>query len=107
MLDRVDTDDLGQERHRGLELSLTGEPSPTLRVVAGALFTTPEVLPRAAPGEAIGKLPITQPHGIAQVCFQYSPPRSAALTFDSALSYSGKSRRQRGQSAADSGVHQS
>lgn len=82
-------DNLGQERHRGFELSLAGELTPGLRVVAGLLLMTPEVLPKSTPGEIIGKLPIGQPHRIAQLCLDYHPASLPSFSFDSIFSDTG------------------
>lgn len=84
-----DFDNLGQERHRGFEFSLTGALTPTLRIVAGALLMTPEVLPKSAPGEVIGSLPIGQPRRIIQVCLDYRPKWMPSVSFDGVFSNTG------------------
>jgi iron complex outermembrane receptor protein len=73
---------LGQERHRGFEFSLTGQLTPGLRIVAGALLMSPEVQAKSVPGEIIGKLPIGQPRQMAQLSLDYSPLWLPSFSFD-------------------------
>jgi iron complex outermembrane recepter protein len=80
---------LGQERHRGFEFSLTGELTPRLRVVTGILLMSPEVVAKSTPGEVIGELPIGQPHRIAQVCLDYRSFWLPSFSFDSVFSNTG------------------
>ena len=74
--------DLGQEQHRGLELSLTGEILSNLHVVAGALFMSPEVLAKSTSQEVIGSAPIGQPHLTTQVAFDYTLAHIPSLSVD-------------------------
>ena len=87
--ERGEFNNLGQERHQGVEFSLISELTPALRVVAGLLLMTPEVLPKSAPGEVIGTLPIGQPRRIAQVCLDYRPAWLPSFSFDSVFSNTG------------------
>lgn len=80
---------LGKERHRGIEFSLTETLTHELRMVAGLLLMTPEVLPKTAPGEVFGKLPIGQTHRFGQISLNYSPTQLPGISFDGVLTYSG------------------
>jgi iron complex outermembrane recepter protein len=78
-------DSLGQERHRGAEFSLTGEPTPGLHLVGGVLLMTPEVLTTAATTQGIGSRPIGQPHWTGQLSVDYSIPWAPKLSIDGVL----------------------
>lgn len=82
-------DPLGQERHRGVELSLAGQVSAGLHVVAGVLVMSPEVLATQTTSEAIGTRPIGQAHQSAQVAVDYQMPWIRALSVDCALTTMG------------------
>jgi iron complex outermembrane receptor protein len=85
----VDFSNLGQERHRGLEVSVTADLVPELRLVAGALIMAPDVSATTTSEEIIGKLPIGQPRRLVQVCLDYSPTGLHALSFDAVYNYEG------------------
>ena len=73
---------LGSERHKGVELSLTGELLPGLKLVAGAYLMSPEVTAVAAPPGEVGKRPIGQPGGLYDVDLDYRLARWPRLSFD-------------------------
>jgi iron complex outermembrane recepter protein len=80
---------LGKERHRGAELSLSGELTPGLHLVAGVLIMTPEVLTTPTAQQAIGSRPIGQPHWTGQLSADYSIPSLPRLSFDGSVGASG------------------
>ena len=82
--------DLGIERHRGVEFSLTGTPCSSLHVIVGALQMSPEVLAKPTPNEIIGKAPIGQPHWLGQAGLDYQLPLLPALTVDGVFSSWGR-----------------
>lgn len=81
---------LGEERHRGAELSLTGEITPGLHLVAGALFLTPEVLARSTPQQVIGSRPVGQPNRLSQVSVDYVVAWLPKLSIDGSLTALGR-----------------
>lgn len=79
---------LGWERHRGGELSLAGELIAGLKVVAGAVIMSPEVV-GVSPEDPIGRIPIGQPRAFAQIGLDYRIPRLSGLTLDCSFSARG------------------
>lgn len=77
---------LGQERHRGLEFSLTAELHSSLHAVVGAVLMSPEVLANSMPNEVIGKVPVGQTHWIGQASLGYQFPQLSSLSVDGVLS---------------------
>jgi iron complex outermembrane receptor protein len=73
---------IGQERHRGLELSAAGEVLPGLSVVAGALFMSPTVIANAAQLVHTGDHPVGQTNRLAQLNLDYRPVGYPAVSFD-------------------------
>jgi iron complex outermembrane receptor protein len=51
---------LGRERHRGVEMSLTGQVAPGLRLVAGMVLMDPKVSGEEVDAGRIGKIPVAQ-----------------------------------------------
>lgn len=80
---------LGVERHRGLELSLTGELLPGLNVVAGYVRMKPEVVGEAVAAGLIGPEPVGQPHDTGRLNLDYRPASTAALSFDGGVTLYG------------------
>lgn len=77
--------DIGEERHRGIEFSLTGEIVPGLHIVAGAWLMSPEVIATSTPAQPIGIRPIGQPNRSGQLGVDYRLPLLPALSFDCVL----------------------
>jgi iron complex outermembrane receptor protein len=73
---------LGQERHRGVELSLAGEVISGLHVVAGVLAMSPEVLATHSLLESIGTQAVGQAHQSAQLALDYQIPDLHGLSVD-------------------------
>jgi iron complex outermembrane receptor protein len=79
---------LGEERHRGIEVSLKGQAAPGLNLVAGAMFLSPQVTATSAQ-EAIGRRAIGQPAWLAQLGLDYRLPQFPRLSLDSTLGAQG------------------
>lgn len=73
---------LGQERHRGVEFSLTGPLTSQLHIVSGVLFMSPEVIATSTPQQPIGARPIGQANRTEQFGLDYRVPGFTSLSFD-------------------------
>jgi iron complex outermembrane receptor protein len=73
---------LGTVRHRGVELSLAGQPVEGLSVVAGAVFLDAEVSGEAVDLGSIGRKPVGTTSRIVRVNFDYRLPFFDALSVD-------------------------
>jgi len=81
---------LGDVRHRGIEVSLAGNPTPNLNLVAGAVLMEPRVTGPAVDIGRVGRRPLGQPSTILRGNANYSLPFLAGLSVDAALSYDGR-----------------
>lgn len=81
---------LGDVRHRGVEVSLAGNPSPNLNLVAGAVLMDPRVTGSAVDLGRVGRRPLGQPATILRGNVNYSVPFLPGFSVDAALSYNGK-----------------
>jgi iron complex outermembrane receptor protein len=72
---------LGRQRYRGVEVSLTRQVSTGLSWVAGAMFLSPEVSAAAAQ-EPIGTRPVGQPAWITQLGVDYRFARYPRISLD-------------------------
>jgi iron complex outermembrane receptor protein len=79
---------LGQERHRGGEVSLAGEILPGLSVVAGTTLLSPSVTTQLA-AEPTGTKAVGQPSQVAQLSVDYRLPYVARLSLDLSLTAQG------------------
>jgi iron complex outermembrane recepter protein len=70
---------VGDQRRRGIELSLVGEPRPGLNLVAGAMLGNPGVESASA---SVGREAVGQPRRVLQLSAEYQLPQvpSVALT---------------------------
>lgn len=66
--------ELGDVRHRGVELSATGTLVPRLTVVAGAVLMKPRVTGEAVEQGRVGRRPLGQPSRILTLATQYEVP---------------------------------
>ena len=73
---------LGAERHRGVELSLSGQLFKGLNVVAGTILQQPRVTGEEVEAGRIGKVPIAQAKRITIVAFDYQVPGLEALSLN-------------------------
>ena len=64
---------LGQVRHRGIELSLTGQPLPGLTVVAGTVLLEARITGPAVAAGRIGAEPLGRYPRVARLNMQYGP----------------------------------
>jgi iron complex outermembrane recepter protein len=74
--------ELGTVRHRGVELSLAGQPIEGLSVVAGAVFLDAEVSGEAVDFGIIGPKPVGTTARIVRVNFDYRLPFFEPLSVD-------------------------
>jgi len=81
---------LGTVRHRGLEISLAGEPVKGLSVVAGAILMKPRVTGPGVDLGVIGKKPVGQAERSATVNFDYRLPWMPELSLDLGVQHLGK-----------------
>lgn len=81
---------LGTVRHRGIELSLAGQPMPGLNLVAGAVLMKPRVSGAAVDLGLTGEKPVAQPETLVRANLDYRPPRFQALSVDLAVAYLGE-----------------
>ena len=80
---------LGQETHRGVEISLAGQVNPDLHVVAGVVLMSPEVTATSTTEQIIGIRPIGQADRVEQLALDYHVRRFPALSLDGVLNVIG------------------
>ncbi len=81
--------ELGVERHRGIETSLSGEVLPGLNVVVGYVLQKPRVSGEAVRSGLIGPDPVGQLRRTGRVNLDYRPPWNTALSFEAGVIYTG------------------
>jgi iron complex outermembrane receptor protein len=81
---------LGDVRHRGVELSLSGAIRDRWNVVAGAVLMQPRVTGPAVDIGRVGERPIGQSDRILRANLEYRPPNWAALSLDVGVSNFGE-----------------
>jgi iron complex outermembrane receptor protein len=79
----------GTVRHRGIEVSLTGEPINGLNVVAGAVLMKPRVVGPAVDNDLIGSRPVAQAARTASVYFNYQLPWAPRLSLNLGVQHLG------------------
>tara|TARA_R110000868_G_scaffold216276_4_gene466387 strand:- start:2444 stop:4369 length:1926 start_codon:yes stop_codon:yes gene_type:complete len=65
--------DVGNVSHRGIELSLSGQPLPGLTVVAGAMLLRARIEGALSTAGVIGNIPIARPSRNIRLNVQYGP----------------------------------
>jgi len=80
---------LGDVRHRGLELSLAGQASAEVRVVAGAVLMQPEVRGEAVRLGRVGERPVGQAERVLKLNAVWTPKAWGGASFDAGLSHTG------------------
>ena len=80
---------LGTVQHRGVEISLAGEPVRGLNLIAGAVLMKPRVTGEAVDLGLIGEKPVAQPETQFRANFDYRPPGFQALSVDLGINYLG------------------
>lgn len=81
---------LGDVRHRGAELSLSGNPTDALSIVAGAVLMQPRVTGEAVELGRVGRKPLGQSATILRGNADYRIPFLPGLSVDLALSWYSK-----------------
>lgn len=81
---------LGDVRHRGLEMSLSGKPHPDWSVVAGAVLMEPRVTGEPVREGRIGRKPVGQTERLLRLNVEYRPPAMRALSVDLAVANYGE-----------------
>lgn len=81
---------LGDVRHRGAELSLSGAPTDTISLVAGAVLIKPRVTGAAVELGRVGERPLGQPTTVVRGNLEYRPPAWRGFSIDLAAAYTGR-----------------
>ena len=81
---------LGTVRHRGVEISLTGEPVKGLNVVAGAVLMQPRVTGEAVNLGLVGRKPVGQAEHTASLYLDYRLPPLPDLSLNLGIQHLGK-----------------
>lgn len=81
---------IGEVRHRGVELSLSGRPIDAFSLVAGAVLMRPRVSGEAVRLGRVGDRPIGQTERVLRADLEYRPPSLAGLSFDLSMSHYGE-----------------
>jgi iron complex outermembrane receptor protein len=82
--------DLGTVRHRGLEISLAGEPIKGLNLVAGAVLMKPRVSGPAVDLGLIGPRPVGQAETLITGYADYRPRFASAFSVNLGINHLGK-----------------
>ena len=77
--------ELGEERHRGLELSLAGELVDGLNVVVGTVLQKPRVCGEEVASGRIGKIPVAQTERLTIASADYRLPWLQGLSVDATV----------------------
>jgi iron complex outermembrane receptor protein len=91
----IDTTDnfyrvLGEVRHQGIELSLSGSPIKGLSVVSGAVLLRPRVTGAAVEDGRLGSKPIGRTGTVLDLRLDYRPPSFDRLSIDLGINYNGE-----------------
>lgn len=78
---------LGQEAHRGIEVSLKTSPARGLDVVVGGAISTPRVVASSEVAEPVGSRPVGIPDTHVQLNVNYTLPFAKAFTIDAYLDH--------------------
>lgn len=81
--------ELGEETHRGIEMSLSGLVADRLNLVAGVVLMDPIVEGEAVEAGLIGERPVGQTETTLRLNLDYRTPWVEGLSVDAALAYSG------------------
>jgi iron complex outermembrane recepter protein len=72
--------ELGEERHRGVEMSLAGELDKNLTIVSGAILTDAKVIGEAVTSGLIGPRPVGSTPRNLLLSLEWRPPQIRALS---------------------------
>ncbi|QYU71005.1 TonB-dependent receptor [Leptolyngbya sp. 15MV] len=81
---------LGEVRHKGAEISLSGKPVEGLNVVAGAVLLRPRVTGDAVEDGRLGSRPLGRTGTLLDLRLDYRFPRFDALSIDLGMNYTGR-----------------
>ncbi len=81
---------LGEVRHRGVELSLSGKVAANWTIVAGTVLMEPRVTGEAVDLGRVGNRPVGQSDRVLRTNVEYRPPVLPALSVDLALANFGE-----------------
>jgi len=81
--------EVGNERHKGIELSVIWKASKGLNVVAGALLMSPHVSIHAAESAQVGTAPIGQTGRVVQLSMDYHFAAHPGLSLDGTFTHLG------------------
>jgi iron complex outermembrane recepter protein len=76
-------------RHRGVELSLSGEPISDVSLVAGAVFLDPVVTGEAIDDGRRGRRPIGRTRTLVDASLDWTPTGQKAISLDLRVLYEG------------------
>ncbi len=78
---------VGSIKHRGIEISLTGQPIPGLTVVAGSVLLKARISGLSVDRGLIGKIPMGTPPKIFRLSLQYGPASWHGFSIDTQTDY--------------------
>ena len=78
---------LGQETHRGVELSLTTKPVKGLKIVIGGVFQRPRVTALPSIAEPVGAKPVNQPEARTRFNINWTLPFAKAVSLDAYVNH--------------------
>ncbi|MGQ0659359.1 TonB-dependent receptor domain-containing protein [Sphingosinicella sp.] len=73
---------LGEVRHQGIEASLTGQLTPRLNIVAGAVLLRPRVTGEGVDLGRVGRRPVGQPTRLLRFNADWRPPQLPGVSLD-------------------------
>ena len=79
--------DVGSIRHRGIEMSLTGQPLPGFTVVAGSVLLKARISGLSVDRGLIGNVPPGTPPSIFRLSLQYGPSAWRGFSVDTQTDY--------------------
>ncbi len=88
--------DVGSIRHRGIELSLSGQPVPGLTVVAGSVLLQPRISGLSVERGLIADTPPGTPPRIFRLSLQYGPSSWRGFSVDTLTEYTSSQFANRG-----------
>jgi iron complex outermembrane receptor protein len=80
----------GDVQHRGLELSVSGKPVPSLSLVAGAVLMDPRVKGDGVRLGVVGDRPVGQTDRVLRANLEYRPAIAPGWSFDLAAAHVGR-----------------
>ncbi|MDP3175261.1 MAG: TonB-dependent receptor [Phenylobacterium sp.] len=81
---------LGDEQHKGYEISLAGAINDRLNIVAGVVLQKPSVSGEGVDRGLIGPKPVSQPETTVRLNLDYRTPWVQGLSIDAAVNHTGE-----------------